>query len=155
MSRKEISQRYRQIAASRLVEAVGDSLTLIKREDELSDPDLGASIGKGEDAARAYRTGYQTMDMVTFLRGCERWNGRFANEALAMIGMKLVPLEPSEVTGREAATKLTGLLLEMSMALEDGQIDDRELVAMRGQLDEAGRAIDAMRERLGPKGVRA
>jgi len=155
MAGPEISPRYRQIPASRLVETLGASLALIKREDDLTDPDLGAAIGKGEDAARAYRTGFQTMDAVTFLRGCERWNGRFANETLSLIGMKLVPLEPGDDTGRSAATKLTSLLLQMSVALEDGKIDDAELVAMRGALDEAGRAIDAMRERLGPKGAAA
>ena len=78
-----------------------------------------------------------------------------ANDILALVGVKMVELDPAEGSGREACTKLTRLILEMSVALEDGKIDDRELVAMRGALDEAGRAIDAMRERLGPKGARA
>jgi len=152
MSGKAIHRPYRSISDTSLVEAMGRALSLIKEEDGLTDADLGRELGKaGEDSGRAYRTGFATMNAVSFIRGCQSWNGRFADEVFSLIGMKLTPLDCGEPLGRSSATALTRLLLQVSVALEDGNITDAELVAMRRELDEAGRAIDSMRERLGPR----
>ena len=63
--------------------------------------------------------------------------------------MKVVQIETDAAGDRDAMPALTGLLHEVALALaDDGKIDDRELVAMRPALDAAGRAIDALRERL-------
>ncbi len=71
----------------------------------------------------------------------------------ASVGLKLVPLEGGEAVGQTTASCITKLLLQLSVALEDGRVDDHELAAMRGALDEAGRAIDTMRERLALRAV--
>lgn len=63
-------------------------------------------------------------------------------------GFKLVAMEAGEANERSAASALTKLLFEMSVALEDNRIDDHELAAMRAALEGAGRHIDQMRERL-------
>ena len=133
------------IPASKLIEATAEALSQIKAEDGLTDPDIGAAVGKHHDQAAKYRTGLAEMSMVTFLRACERWNGRFANDALAMIGMKLVPLEGGESVDQVTVSSITKLLMKLSVALEDGVVDDRELAAMRDAVDGA---IDGMRERL-------
>lgn len=152
MSRPTIHRSYRSVSDTSLVEAMATALSAIKEQDKLTDADIGRELGKaGEDSGRAYRTGFATMNAVSFLRGCERWNGRFADEVCALIGMKLVPLDCSESVGRATATALTRLLLQLSIALEDNEVKDEELLCMRRELDEAGRAIDAMRARLGPK----
>lgn len=70
------------------------------------------------------------------------------NELAAAKGVKLIQIETCEGNDRSAASILTKLLLEMSLALEDGRIDDRELAAMRKSLEDAGQHIDRMRERL-------
>lgn len=151
MTGRTIVRSFRAIAASKLVDKAGEALTQIKAEDELTDGDIGAALGKHSDQAAKYRTGLAEMSMVTFLRACERWNGRFADSVLAQIGMKLAPLEGDEPVGQMTASCITKLLLQLSVALEDGKVDDHELAAMRGALDEAGRAIDAMRAKLGPR----
>ncbi len=69
------------------------------------------------------------------------------NDLFGAIGLKLVALDGGEVN-RSTASSITKLLLELSVALEDGRVDDRELSAMRSAIDEAGNAIDAMRARL-------
>lgn len=69
------------------------------------------------------------------------------SDLFGAVGMKLVPLDGGEVT-RSSASSITKLLLELSVALEDGRVDDRELAGMRDAIDDAGRTIDAMRERL-------
>ncbi len=63
-------------------------------------------------------------------------------------GFKLVALDAGQANDRSAASALTKLLLEMSVALEDNRIDDHELASMRTALEGAGQHIDRMRERL-------
>jgi hypothetical protein len=149
MPKPTIVPRRGIVPASALLEAVGNDLTSIKSTDGLTDVDLGAALGVCDDQAGKYRSGLATMSLVTFLRGCQTWNGRFANGALGMLGMKLVDLESTSETDRSTLTTLTRLLLEMSVALEDdGLIDDAELKAMKTSLEEAGRSIDRLRQRL-------
>jgi hypothetical protein len=112
------------------------------------DADIGRVLGKSKDSAERHRKGVGDMGVVSFLLACAAWDGRFANDALGKIGMKLVPLEAAEGNDRSAASALTKLLLEMSVALEDGRIDERELASMRQALEGAGQHIDRMRARL-------
>jgi hypothetical protein len=132
-----------------MLETLGDSLERIKRADGLTDIDLGRVLGKSDDQAGKYRNGTADMGVVSLFLGAREWDGRFVNDAFALVGMKLVPLESSAATDRDALPALTGLLHEVAMALaDDGKIDDRELMSMRSELETAGRAIDTLRERL-------
>lgn len=141
-----IPPAYRSVSASKLIDALAECLTEIKREDDLTDADLGRILHKGQDAGKAYRTGFAEMGVVAFLRGCERWNGRFAKDALALIGMKLTPLQPRPQSDRKFGVILSRLKLAVDEALEnDNEIDDQELDAMSALLDEVGAAIDARR----------
>ena len=148
MTSRAISPLHRSVSGSKLIETLGDSLTSIKSEDGLTDAELGKYLHKGVDAGKAYRTGYAEMPVTSFLRGCERWNGRFANDTLALVGMKLVPLVGGEAVNDQALqTRLAKLMLEVSVALEDGVISELELAGMKRTLIEAGEAIDAYREK--------
>jgi hypothetical protein len=145
MSHPLIVRAARLVSASKLIEALGSSLSRIKAEDELTDSDIGGALGKGTDQGAKYRTGLAEMGVVAFLRGCERWNGRFANDVLAEVGMKLVPIHTAEVTDQSLQTRLSKLMFEVSVALEDGKIDDLEIARMKRTLVEAGEAIDCFR----------
>ena len=147
MPDRAISPLHRSVSGSKLVETIGESLTRIKSDDGLTDAELGKYLHKGVDAGKAYRTGYAEMPVTSFLRGCERWNGRFANEVLSLIGMKLVPLDGGNVSPQSLQTRLCALMLEVSHALEDGNIDELEIQRMKRSLVEAGEAIDAYRGR--------
>lgn len=137
---------HRSVSGSKLIDTLGASLSTIKSEDGLTDAELGKYLHKGVDAGKAYRTGYAEMPVTSFLRGCERWNGRFANDTLALVGMKLVPLAGSEeITDQSLQTRLAKLMLEVSLALEDGVISEHELARMKRTLVEAGEAIDQYR----------
>ncbi|HLZ78849.1 MAG TPA: hypothetical protein VKQ09_05870 [Sphingomonas sp.] len=132
-----------------MLETLGASLARIKKEDNLTDVDLGRVLGKSDDQAGKYRSGDADMGVVSLLLGCREWDGRFINDALGLFGMKVVSIESSAATDRDTLTALTGILNEVAIALaDDGKIDDRELMAMRPELDAAGRVIDALRERL-------
>ena len=135
----------RTVSGSKLIDTLADSLSRIKAEDNLTDAEIGKFLHKGVDAGKAYRTGYAEMGVVAFLRGAERWNGRFANDVLAEVGMKLVPLEKSHVTPRTLQTRLAQLMLEMSAALEDGDLSEIELAGMQRSLIAAGEGIDSYR----------
>lgn len=107
----------------------------------------GAFFASAKANARLDRTGYAEMPVTAFLRGCERWNGRFANDVLALVGMKLAPLSKEPISDQTLQTRLAKLMLELSLALEDGVIDDLEVQRMKRSLIEAGEAIDSMRGR--------
>lgn len=140
-----IVRTYRVAPASKLIDALAESLSVIKEQDELTDADLGAVMHKGADQGAKYRNGLAEMGAVAFLRGCERWNGRFANDVLSLVGMKLVPIDAEPVSDQTLQTRLAKLMLEVSIALEDGVIDDLERARMKRTLIEAGEAIDARR----------
>lgn len=152
MTRPQIHTRYATVPASLLLETLGDSLAKIRREDGATDEDLGAVLGKSGDTAERYRSGGSEMGVVAFLRGCRAWDGRFANAALALVGMKLVAIESGEGSDRSGMTALSKLLAGLSEALEgDEVVDDRELAAMAAEIESAGKHIDRLRERLRPR----
>lgn len=140
-----IVRSTRSVSASKLIETLGESLAVIKEQDDLTDADLGGIMHKGADQGAKYRTGIAEMPVTAFLRGCERWNGRFANDALALIGMKLEPLHRAEISDQTFQTRLAKLMLEVSIALEDGSISEHEAARMKRSMIEAGEAIDARR----------
>ena len=145
-----IHGRHRVVSASKLIEALGESLSVIKEQDGLTDAELGAVMHKGADQGAKYRTGLAEMGVVAFLRAASAWNGRFANDALALIGMKLTPIRALPQSDRRFGVLLSRLKLAVDVALEDdNEIDDAELAAMKALLIDVGAAIDA---RLQPKG---
>ncbi|WP_267386517.1 hypothetical protein [Sphingomonas sp. GC_Shp_3] len=146
-----IHSRFRTVSASLLLDTLGRSLATIKREDEATDADLGAVLGKSPDRAEAYRKGAGDMGVVSFLRACGKWDGRFANDALALVGMKLIPIETGEGADREIVTALAELLAKVGAAVErDGNIHDDKLADMSRVLNTAGKHIDRLRDRRRP-----
>jgi hypothetical protein len=146
--------RFRTVSASLMLDTLGKSLADIKREDDATDADLGAVLGKSGDRAEAYRKGSGDMGVVSFLRGCGKWDGRFANEALALVGMKLVPLEGAVIDDQASVTSVLSLALALSAELEkDGSVDDEDLERHRFTIERAGKIIDGYRERLRGKAI--
>jgi hypothetical protein len=62
-----------------------------------------------------------------------------------MIGMKLVPISDAEISDQSLQSRLAKLMYEVSIALEDGKIDELELQRMKRTLIDAGEAVDAYR----------
>lgn len=154
MSAPSIHGKYRSVPASKLLEALATSLSAIKDEDGLTDADLGAELGKHEDTAAKYRTALADMPATVLLRGISRWDGRFINRALALVGGKFVALESSEMSDRQGVTALMRAVLSLQEALEDDDIvDDAELAERRTLVEAAGQVIDRYRERLRPRAV--
>ena len=149
MTAPHIHGPYRTVPASLLLSTLGDSLEAIKSEDRATDADLGQVVGKHEDTAARYRTGLAEMGVVSFLRGCREWDGRFANPVLALVGMRLTPIDAGSGSDRGSVTALCGLIGEIAQAVEDdGAVDDAELAAMRPALEAAAKHIDRFRDRL-------
>lgn len=147
MTEPQIYPRYRTISATMLVETLGTSLQRIKDEDNATDKDIGRVLGKEKDSAERYRKGIGDMGVVSFLLGCAAWDGRFANDVLAKVGMRIVPLNSAPANDRSWSSDLTKLLLKLSIALEDGEVSEDELDAMSAEIEGAGRTIDQMRRR--------
>lgn len=90
MSAPNIHRQDRTVSGSFLLEQLGDSLREIKRDDRLTDADLGRVLGKHEDSVAGYRGGNGDMGVVSFLFGCEKWDGRFANPVLRQLGLHMM-----------------------------------------------------------------
>lgn len=152
-SQPHIHGRRASFSASRALELLGKDLDRIKEEDGLGLKDVGRALGKSEDAAGKYITALSEMSVTTFLLGCREWNGRFANGVLGLIGMKLVDASPDTATDSERLCRILRLAHLLSVALNDeetpGDVDENELRDIGSDtLDEAARAIDALRLRL-------
>ncbi|NJC06538.1 hypothetical protein GGQ97_002331 [Sphingomonas kaistensis] len=107
---------------------------------------VGLTIGCDEKTVRKAR------DEVATMRLDLSWNALLVNEnaldgLAAHFGKKLVDTNAGEIS-RKTASCITKLMFELSVALEDDRVDDRELAAMRHSIEEVGKSIDAMRERL-------
>lgn len=152
MSRPQIHGRYQTVTASLLLKTIGDSLDDIRRQDGASDQDLGVVLGRSKDSAERYRKGEGEMGALSFLRACKAWDGRFANPVFVLLGFKLVEIESGVGTDRAGFTALANLLAAIAEALEDDNlVDDRELAAMATEVENAGKHIDRLRERLRPR----
>lgn len=149
MTGPQLYSRYHTVPASLLLKTLGDSLDAIKREDEATDTDLGAALGKHAATAERYRKGNGKMDVVSFLRGCRQWDGRFANAALGLIGMKLCPIEAEPADDQASVTIMLRLTVQLSAELErDNDISDADLERHRSLIERVGRLVDSYRHRL-------
>ncbi|WP_296222124.1 hypothetical protein [uncultured Sphingomonas sp.] len=109
------SRQDRTISGIHLLEKLGDSLREIKRDDRLTDADLGRVLGKHADSVATYRSGDGDMGVVSFLFGCKEWDGRFANPVLRHLGVKMVRV-PQVLASR---ADLLALLARKSREVSD------------------------------------
>ena len=136
----------RTFSASAALECIALALTEIKREDDLTDADIGAILGKSEDMAAKYRTGLATMDAITFARGKREWNGRFTG----YLDQLCEGTRPGGVNDRKGHTSLIEAALAFAVALEDGEFTPEEVLANRSTLENARDAITAQLAKLKP-----
>ena len=139
----------RTFSASAALDCIALALTEIKHEDGLTDADLGAVLGKSEDMAAKYRTGLATMDAITYARGKREWNGRFTG----YLDQLCEQSRPHAVDDRHGHTSLLEAALALSIALEDGEISEREVLANRSTLENARDALTSQLAKLKPGAV--
>ncbi|WP_148648335.1 hypothetical protein [Sphingobium cupriresistens] len=149
----QIHGRRSSFSASVALAQLGDDLTNIRKEDGLTWKDVGRVLGKSEDRASNYATALAEMPVSSFLLGCREWNGRFGNGVLGLIGMKLTEIGADTYSDGEKLSHILRVAHLLAAALGDmetpGTVDDDELREIGSEaLDEAQRAIDAMRVRL-------
>lgn len=137
-------------SASDILESVGRDLLQIKLDDRLTFADLGAVLGKSEDQAAKYCEGSADMGLVSFARGMSAWNGRFTNRLA-----NLLTGEPDATCDHAKQSKVLKAALALSVALEDGAVDDEEIRQNRRTIEHAVDALQALLSRVGPKGQRA
>ena len=155
-SNPQIHGRRSSFSVSTALQQVGDDLATIRKEDGLTWKDVGRVLGKSDDRASDYANALSEMPVSAFLLGCREWNGRFANGVLGLIGMRLVEVDNESVSDGEKLTRILRLAHVLSKALTDldtpGVVDDAELDDIDTEmLDEATRAIDALRARKSRK----
>lgn len=155
----QIHGRRSSFSVSAALQQIGDDLAAIRDEDRLTWTDVGRVLGKSDDRARDYSNALSEMPVSAFLLGCREWNGRFANGVLSLIGMKLVEIGMDAYSDGEKLSHILRVAHLLAAALGDletpGTVDDGELRDIGSEaLDEAQRAIDALRVRLARLNIR-
>jgi hypothetical protein len=152
MSASHIHRSTPRFCVSDALDALGEDIATIRQEDGLTWEDVGREMGKCKDRARDYSKALSEMPLSAFLLGCRKWNGRFAGRVLAMIGMKLAPLERPSVPDRSMGSTVLKAALALSVALEDdGQITPDEILANRATIENARDALDGLLVSLAPR----
>jgi hypothetical protein len=148
MTARRIHRDYRTTTGSLLLETLGATLKEIKGADRATWADLGRVLGKHKDTVADYADGVGDMGIVSFLFGCREWDGRFANDVLSLVGMRLAPLDPEAACeDRTSLRALAELMAKKAAALEDSTVDDDELDGMWPEIEAVGRHIDRLRAR--------
>jgi hypothetical protein len=146
MTIRQSSPRRTAFSASNVVDAIAVALTEIKHDDCLTDADIGALLGKCDDQAAKYRTGLATMDAVTFGRAKREWGGRFTGYFDRLCENS----RHNVVNDQIGQTSILAAALAMSVALQDGNVSEAEVLANRAILETARDAISDQLAKLRP-----
>lgn len=139
---------YRTLTTTLVLDTLGASLKRIREADGATWPEIGREIGKSKDRAARYAAGDADMGVVSFVLGCRAWDGRFANDVLSLVGMRLAPIgADGGAGGMNALRALADLMAAKAAALEDGVVDDEELNLMWPLIVAVGEHLDRLRAR--------
>jgi hypothetical protein len=128
-------------SASNALAAIGKALAEIKSQDGLTWADMGAVLGVSDDQAAKYAEGSASMNVVTFGRGKQYWNGRFTG----YLDRLCVESRPGTASDREHESLVLKAALALSIALaDDDEITAREVRANRHTIEAARDALDAL-----------
>lgn len=133
----------RPVSASDMLNALGDSLSLIRQQDRLTWADVGAVMGKSDDQAAKYADGSATMDVVAFWRAREVWGSRFTG-LFDRLGQSATSTDD-----RHDQTVVLAAALVIARALEgDNTITPDEIRAHRKELEAAHDALGAQLRKI-------
>lgn len=131
------------VSASDMLNALGDSLSLIRQQDRLTWADVGAVLGKSDDQAAKYADASATMDVIAFWRARQAWGSRFTG-LFDRLGQ-----DSGYTDDRHSQTTVLTAALAIAMALEgDNTITADEVRAMRRELEAAHDAIGAQLRKI-------
>lgn len=143
MPKPAIHGNRRPVSASDMLNALGDSLSLIRQQDRLTWADVGAVLGKSDDQAAKYADGSATMDVVAFWRAREAWGSRFTG-LFDRLGE-----HASDTDDRHDQTVVLAAALVIARALEgDNTITPDEIRANRKELEAAHDALGAQLRKI-------
>ncbi|SDA15077.1 hypothetical protein [Sphingomonas sp. NFR15] len=149
MSASDFHRRRRSFSGTKALETLGASIAAIKKQDDLSWNDVGLVLGKQRETAAGYASGEGDMGLISFLLGTREWNGQFANAVMALIDMKIVPLDACHLPAAEAVLVIMRALVALQEATSaGGELSDDALRANRDAIEAAAQVFDGYRERL-------
>lgn len=145
----DFHRHHRPFSGSKALDTLGESLSAIRKADGLTWNDIGLILGKNRETAAGYGGGEGDMGVVSFLLGCREWNGRFANQVFALIGMKLVQLDAKHLPDSASVLAIMRAVVALQEELAiDGDLSDDDLRRHQDLIEQAGQVFDGYRERL-------
>lgn len=142
MQRSKSPERERTaFSASKVLDTVGEALTIIRREDGLTFADMAAVLGRSEDQAAKYCAGAAEMGVIAYARAKREWNGRFTGG----LDRLCHDSRPCSDADRTRQSKVLKAALALSIALEDdGEISPAEVRQNRATIENARDALDEL-----------
>lgn len=123
-----------------MLEAVGETLGDIRKQDGLTWLDVGKVLGVGDDSASAYASGFTAMNICAFGRGKHAWGGRFTGPFDRLV----LGSRPGSPNGQTAINHILSAVSAINMAMRDGEITAHQLREHRSTLDVARDQIDEL-----------
>lgn len=135
------------LTASNMLNALGDCLGEIRKEDRLTWAEVGAVMHKSDDMAAKYADGSAAMDVVAFGLAKRAWGSRFSGPY-----DRLIDCAQSTFTDRESQSivLMAAVCLSESLAGSSDAIATRDLRIHRTVLEKARDAIEAQLAKIGP-----
>jgi hypothetical protein len=141
MSGPPIHGNRRTLSASSILKALGDDLSTIRQEDNLTWADVGKVHGKSDDQAAKYADGTAEMGVVAYIFAKREWGGRFTGT----LDRLLEQCRLADDCDRGRQSHVLRAALALSIALEDDdEITPDEVRANRTTIENARDALTAL-----------
>jgi hypothetical protein len=108
---------------------------------------VAVEIGCDEKTVRRARDEDSTLGLACF-GNLVSYEPDAVRPFFAALRKRLVDLDGEDIADLSLPCIVNRFSLELSLALEDGRLDNSELLKMRPQIEALGEAIDGLRERL-------
>lgn len=139
MKRQSLEKRP-VFSTSTVMDAIASDLSTIKREDNLSDKDIGRILGKSDEQARKYLFGGAEMGVVAYAAGKREWGKRFTRRLDDLCRDS----RPGNGNDHSALTALAEAMAKLSKALEDGDVTSDEVRKDRAAYETARDQLDVL-----------
>lgn len=125
----------------------------IQAREKETDSDTAERLGVSASTISNARNERNEVTALTLLQIGRRYEIADLAPLADMIGAKLAPVEAVRTADLSLPCIVTRFQLELSVALEDGRLDEAELTRMRPAVDALGRVVDDLRERMALRAV--
>jgi hypothetical protein len=125
----------------------------IQAREKETDSDTAERLGVSASTIANARNERNDVSALTLIQIGRQYEIADLAPLATMIGARLTPMEAERTADLSLPCIVTRFQLELSVALEDGRLDEAELTRMRPAVDALGKVVDDLRERMALRAV--